>query len=220
MGRMFDFQGTDTEYIEFLESELLKASSTPPLAERSESSCKLQFVKYQPDPSGPQLTPWQRQLQSFISSIPRDEREWNQARYNAGISTMAKNRQAICFLMAKLPITSLNGIQPKIECHKADVIDRGFQYGQYVLACADQSQFVQRVVRFQSLVFVSYCSVLIYLGHCKERVYDMMRGCINSNTTDANLDTYRSGCIWVNQCMARLLKNGWGHKSWEIFLLS
>ena len=77
MGRMFSFQGTNTEYIEFLKSKLLKASLTPPQALHRESLCKLQFIKYQPDPSGPQLTPWQRQLYSFILEILRGESEWN-----------------------------------------------------------------------------------------------------------------------------------------------
>jgi hypothetical protein len=218
---MFSFQGTDTEYIEFLESKLLKASLTPPQALHRESSCKLQFVEYQPDPSGPQSTPWQKQLHSFISEILRVKSQWDKARDKAGMPTIEMNRQAICFLMAKSPVTTLNGsIQPKIECHEADLIDRGLHYGQYVFACVGQSEFFQRVVQFQSLIFVSYCCVLIHIGRSKDGVYNMMQQCINSQIKYATLDVYRYGCIWVNQCMAQLLENGWGHRSWEIFLLS
>jgi hypothetical protein len=43
---MFSFQGTNTKYIEFLKSKLLKVSLTLPQALHRESLYKLQFVKY------------------------------------------------------------------------------------------------------------------------------------------------------------------------------
>ncbi|KAJ5378937.1 hypothetical protein N7509_012056 [Penicillium cosmopolitanum] len=48
----------------------------------------------------------------------------------------------------------------------------------------------------------------------------MMRCYFTVNSNDDTLAGYRWGVMRVNRCMAALLANGWGHKSWEIFLLA
>jgi hypothetical protein len=47
----------------------------------------------------------------------------------------------------------------------------------------------------------------------------MMRRYIVRNNNDATLEAYRRGVVWIHRCIAELLAKGWGHKSWEIFLL-
>jgi hypothetical protein len=48
---------------------------------------------------------------------------------------------------------------------------------------------------------------------------DAMRRYTGLDQDDQTLEKYRHGALWVNRCVAALLANGWGYKSWEIFLL-
>ncbi|KAL4931887.1 uncharacterized protein BDV17DRAFT_255532 [Aspergillus undulatus] len=100
-----------------------------------------------------------------------------------------------------------------------DLVLRACKYGTFISTCADEGNFASRVTEYQKLIFTSYCTVLIHAGNSKETVYSMMRQYINKNSDDKTLDYYRYGALWVNRCIASLLRNGLGHRSWEIFLL-
>lgn len=56
-------------------------------------------------------------------------------------------------------------------------------------------------------------------GVPKAMTNDMMKRYTGQDQGDQTLEKYRHGALWVNRCAAALLENGWGYKSWEIFLL-
>jgi hypothetical protein len=245
MPRLFDFQGTDSDYIKFLESKLLEAkiipsSSTHLNPRRSKStlaplkeSSKFQFVICKPklnqiprSPQPPTLPKWRKLLYDFIGSIPVGEEKWKAARCDAGIYTMKSNRQAIQLMLGRetesiFPSQNqLSAQAPIIQpADNEQLISRACKYGKFISAFAGGGNFALRVAEYQKLIFTSYCIVLLKAGNTKETIYSMMREYINKNFDDKTLERYRSGALWVNQCIATLLRYGWGHRSWEIFLL-
>ncbi|KAJ5981134.1 hypothetical protein N7481_008432 [Penicillium waksmanii] len=99
-----------------------------------------------------------------------------------------------------------------------EMVMRGCRYGRFVVHCEEDGQFAMRIAKYQQLVFVCYCTVLIFVGNSKDTVNWMMRQFI-SDSDNKNLEKYRSGCLWVNRCVVELLKRRWGYKSWELFML-
>lgn len=249
MSRLFNFEGCDAEYIRFLESKLLESQrilvhdsnsslgapvAPQPNQNAEQDTPEIQIVLYEPKLDktranfGQRTVPkWKKQLKEFISSIPR-EKDWGCARYNAGIYTIQRNRWAIQLMLGRTTesifpsqdalAAGLPSIQPADNENK-ELILRGCKYGKFISACADEGNFALRVTEYQKLIFTSYCAVLMHAGNSKETVYSMMRQYINKEYDDKTLDNYRYGAVWVNRCIAFLLKQGWGHRSWEIFLL-
>lgn len=241
MSRLFDFQGNDSDYIKFLESKLLEARTATSSARRSsitshqaspttQNSSKIQFVIVKPKLSQIRRSPptpakWKTQLNDFINSIPSDN-DWEVARCDAGIYTIQKNRRAIQLMLGRQTeaiFSSQNHLHPQIPSilptDNEGLILRACKYGTFISTCADEGNFASRVAEYQKLIFISYCTVLIHAGNSKQTVYSMMRQYINKTSDDKTLDYYRYGALWVNKCIASLLKNGLGHRSWEIFLL-
>ncbi|OQD86923.1 hypothetical protein PENSOL_c082G01054 [Penicillium solitum] len=64
-----------------------------------------------------------------------------------------------------------------------------------------------------------YCVVMMRAGVPKAMTNDMMKRYTGQDQDNQILEKYRYGALWVNRCAAALLENGWGYKSWEIFLL-
>lgn len=98
-------------------------------------------------------------------------------------------------------------------------IKRDYHYAQFLGQCTDNLSFIASVFAFQKLIFVRDCVVMMKCGISKETANTMMRCYFTVNSNDDTLAGYRWGVMRVNRCMAALLANGWGHKSWEIFLL-
>ncbi|KAJ5549935.1 hypothetical protein N7461_004633 [Penicillium sp. DV-2018c] len=242
--RVFPFEGSDEEYINYLESMLLEAqirlqtSSRPSHQSRQSPTnprsgqrhfinlSDRSFIKvpnqrrFVQQPRTPQ---WEREFNKFLSSIPNAQK-WSEAREATGFASVEKNRLAIQLLLGR-PASS----EASVDAHHReipslrpaddqDMIVRGCDYGRFVIRCEDDGKFAVRVAKYQQLVFVCYCTVLIHVGNSKDTVNWMMRQFI-SDSDDKNLERYRSGCLWVNRCIADLLKHRWGYKSWEIFML-
>ncbi|KAJ6116207.1 hypothetical protein N7523_005526 [Penicillium sp. IBT 18751x] len=169
------------------------------------------------------LSQWEKDLKSFLASISTAQ-EWNDARKAAGFATIDKNGLAIQLLLGtslgfSSDLGSYEGeatpFQPQDDI---ELITRGCQYGRFVARCADDAEFAIRIAKYQQLVFVCFCTVLIFVGNSEDTINWMMRQFI-SDSDSKNLRKYRSGCLWVNRCIVKLLEHRWGYKSWEIFML-
>ena len=240
--RVFPFDGSDLEYIQYLESMLLNSQSllNPSRSNAHQPSPRPRsghqnFInlsgrsfansrnKKNPSKSPTVLVQWERDLKKFLSSISRAGK-WDDAREAAGFATIDKNKLAIQLLLGR-PTSSFSNLElydgeakPLQPLDDAEMIMRGCHYGRFVARCEDDGKFTVRIAKYQQLVFVCYCTVLLFVGNSKDTINWMMRQFI-SDSDDKNLEKYRSGCLWVNKCIVELLKHRWGHKSWEIFIL-
>lgn len=240
--RVFQFEGGDLEYIQYLESRLLKAEnllSSSPLGRRAlpskPSSGQQNFINLSDSSfnnnrvqkrttrlsTGPPQ--WEKELTRFISSITPAVK-WGDSRKATGFATINKNRLAIQLLLGRIT-SSVTDLEPDHEVTMSlqssddtELVMRGCRYGRFVIHCEEDGQFAMRIAKYQQLVFVCYCTVLIFVGNSKDTVNWMMRQFI-SDSDNKNLEKYRSGCLWVNRCVAELLRRGWGYKSWELFIL-
>lgn len=238
--RLFPFHGDDQEYIAFLECELINAQWVGlmefpmPLrhgtTHEPSPSDDLQIVQYTPHPprgssqSSERAEPyWKKQLHAFISALPAKS-NWSEAREKAGIDTPVRNQLALRLMLghtnaaAFRPIKETTMLSHMLPTENRDLVLRGYHYAHFIDRCANDLSFTASVVSFQSLIFVSYCVVMIRSGISKETTNNMMRRYIVRKNDDMTLEGYRRGVVWINRCMAALLANGWGHKSWEIFL--
>ncbi|KAI2669766.1 hypothetical protein CBS147355_9691 [Penicillium roqueforti] len=183
------------------------AASGEQTVQGTPSTNSIQFVQYTPKGSRARSVksergdlPWKRQLDGFISALPT-EKTWGEARKKAGIDTPVKNQLAVRLMLGHTNHTTFRSVRKTLTISGAiisqdhDLVWRGYQYTQFIDRCTGDLSFKTSVVSFQNLIFVSYCAVLI------------------------TLEGYRRGVVWINRCIAALLANGWGHKSWEIFLL-
>ncbi|KAJ5775824.1 uncharacterized protein N7511_000835 [Penicillium nucicola] len=239
--RIFDFHGDDQAYINFLECQLISAQwaslmdfpnpAGEVVMQEPPSTSSIQFVQYTPSfpPARSQTVergepPWKRQLDDFISALPT-EKTWDEARERAGINTLNKNQMAVRLMLGHTNPLAFRSAQDTamisrtLPSENQDLVERGYQYAQFIQYCLGDLDFKKSVVSFQSLIFASYCTVLIQVGVSKATTNDMMRQYIDRNNDDSTLEGYRRGVVWINRCIAGLLANGWGHKSWEIFLL-
>lgn len=215
--------------VTYLENELRTAQSQ--LA--GIRSKRIQFVPFNAQPTrasqgSPQQTgsspTWKKQLDSFISAIP-SENQWDEQRKKAGIDTPARNQLAMKLILGLIHPTSFvdtNNIA--LISHTAltednGLLTRGYHYAAFITSCEDDRNLTMSVVAFQKIIFVSYCVVMLAAGISKQVTNDMMRYYFKRNNDDKTLERYRHGATWVNKCVVALLANGWGHKSWEIFLL-
>jgi hypothetical protein len=99
-----------------------------------------------------------------------------------------------------------------------DMVIRGCNYGRLANDCTSNGRLAILVGKFQRIIFISYCTVLLAMGTSRVTVNWMLRQYI-SDSDDKNLERYRFGCLWVHRCISQLLGLGWGYKSWELFVL-
>lgn len=162
-------------------------------------------------------------MTKFVSSIPADD-VWETHRKNCGFEDGTSNRLAIQLLLG-IPAKShpaLGSTEVKVPALSSqddpDMIQRACKFGHQLVNYSANKRFVILVSKYQKLVFICYCIVLLADGNSKETVNWMMREYI-SDSNDKNLERYRLGGMWVNRSIVRLLSQGWGYKSWELFML-
>lgn len=242
--RLFNFQGNDDEYIRFLEAQLItvqplfgvpepSALALEPSQNVGASTDSFRFVEYMPQLAGHTQRPvpdresvkWKKQLAKFVHAIPISETQWNQARKRAGIDTVFRNQEALKLILGHSGPAVFHENQDNIvipsslPTNYGHLITRGCQYGSFIARCAHDRNFAVRVVAYQNIIFCSYCVVMMRAGVPKAMKNDMMKRYTGQDQDDQTLEKYRHGALWVNRCAAALLENGWGYKSWEIFLL-
>jgi hypothetical protein len=166
---------------------------------------------------------WETELAKFVSSIPAED-EWETKRADFGFRTVESNRLAIQLMLGASAVTTTLPGNNNIEVpflspeDNTDMILKACRFGQLANNCTANGRFAILVGKYQKLIFICYCTVLLHVGNSKQTINWMMRQYI-SDSDDKNLERYRLGCLWVNRCISRLLGQGWGYRSWEIFLL-
>lgn len=244
--RKFKFPGTDTEYIEYLEQQLIRIQShlspdgTSPrefvhMNDDGSAASRIEFIECTPElirnqrhPHEKEIPKWKKKLNKQLHSFVEDvlaATQWELARRKAGIDTPTRNRTALKLILGhggaaifpkEYGITVLPPISPT---EPRELVVRGCQYGNFIVHCDKDQVFAARVAAFQKLVFCSYCVVMLRAGVSKKATNDMMRQYTGEKKDDLTLEKDRHGAVWANRCMSALLENGWGHESWEIFLL-
>jgi hypothetical protein len=174
-------------------------------------------------PGQTRVPQWQKELDRLTRNILSGE-TWTERRERCGFSTVESNRFAIQLMLGRGTQAVLSSRTHGVEVpcllppDNSDMILRGCQYGLVANNCAASGRLTILVGKYQKLIFVCYCTVLLSLGNSKDTVNWMMRQYI-SDSDDKNLERYRLGCLWVNRCVSSLLRLGWGYQSWEIFVL-
>ncbi|EGC41935.1 conserved hypothetical protein [Histoplasma capsulatum var. duboisii H88] len=189
--RLWDFHGSDAEYIAMLESKLLDAecrlsvqACTSCLSSNS-TSCSTtspgdltihepEFVYYHPARDRQKnekrkqrgTTRWRVDLNNFLGLIPSMDK-WAQKRIDTGFSTVEKNRIAIQILLGRstegIFMSEDTGCElPKLKStDKQSMIARGCSYGSLSQQAREHGIFTMLLAKFHQLVFISYCTVLL-----------------------------------------------------------
>jgi hypothetical protein len=162
---------------------------------------------------------WRSEMNRFIASIPTPE-EWANKRVVCGFSTLGSHHNALQLMLgAQINDSTTNtDVLWPMPADSSDAVMRGCNYGRMANHSISSGRLAVLVGKYQKLIFIGYCIVLLSLGTSKDTVNWMMRQYI-SDSNDKNLERYRLGCLWVNRSISRLLKLGWGYKSWEVFVL-
>ncbi|KAJ5389782.1 uncharacterized protein N7496_000850 [Penicillium cataractarum] len=247
--RVFPFKGPDRAYIDYLERRLVTAlsslrldqgglSAPAPYASHAHNlstggyqfiECNPQAAKQaQPDKPATPAT-WSKQFHNFLKALPT-EAGWLEARRRAGVDTPVRNQNALKSILGNAGVVIFHGQYPspgyqipslpsRLPTDSEMLVVRGYQYGNFVSHCGQDRDFAETVATFQDLVFCSYCEVMIKAGVSLQVTNDTMRQYTGADKSDLTLERYRRGAVWANRCMAALFENGWGHRSWELFLL-
>ncbi|KAJ5900239.1 uncharacterized protein N7473_004309 [Penicillium subrubescens] len=188
--RAFDFEGDDAQYIKHLESLLL--SVQPPLNSRLGKLGPVANA-LEPPPSSIQFIEWKPDHTS-LQVNPMWMKQLNA--FIEGIPVQDQWREA----RVKAGI---------------DTPDRNQHALKLILGHVGPAIFHDEYeTTAQAPVLPTESRDLV------DTTNDTMRRYTGRDQKDHTLAKYRNGAVWVNRCMVALLKNGWGHKSWEIFLLN
>ncbi|EDN04033.1 predicted protein [Histoplasma mississippiense (nom. inval.)] len=140
--------------------------------------------------------------------------KWDQRKREAGFNDVANNQAAIRILLGGSPAVNLivkndsaRGDPLELPTlNPADnkgMISHACWYGRLSIETELNAVFSSLVFRFQKLVFINYCIVLLYMGNSVETIDWMMRRYI-SDSSSKNLQRYRRGCARRPHLYARL----------------
>lgn len=217
--RLFPFVGSDKAYIAFLENQFINPQWTgfmgfdkslvngATIDEVSQAD-GLEIVQYAPGLSHSKVSEtavprWKKELFTFISALPT-EGNWQESREKAGINEPHKNWLALRWLLGYPNTPTPHTVEapatrvPVLHTEDQALVLRGHYYAEFMQHCTNDISFTTSVVSFQS---------------------HLMRRYFSRKNDDQTLEGYRRGSVWVNRCASELLVHGWGHKSWELFLL-
>lgn len=162
-----------------------------------------------------------RELRNFIGDVTKNA-HWTKKKKELGLSIPEINRDVIHTLCGRSLTSNLRDVSnlyPNEDPSEySALIMRGCDYGALTKDRKLQGNLLLHIAKYQQLIFVSLCVVMLEIGTPIHSVDWMMRRYI-SDTSPANLRRLRYGCKWVNRCMSKLLERNWGFSSWEAFLL-
>lgn len=162
-----------------------------------------------------------KELRHFIEDITTNTR-WIKKKKELGLSRLEINQDTIHALCGRPLNSNLrdeSNLYPNEDpSEHSALIMRGCDYGALTRDRKLQGDLLLHIAKYQQLIFVSLCVVMVEIGTPINSVDWMMRRYI-SDTSSANLRRLRYGCKWVNRCMSKLLERNWGFLSWEAFLL-
>ncbi|EDN09484.1 predicted protein [Histoplasma mississippiense (nom. inval.)] len=128
--------------------------------------------------------------------------KWDERKKEAGFNDVANNQAAIRILLGGSPENnrivkndSARG-DPLPTLNAADnkeMIYDACSYGRLSIETELNAVFSSLVFKFQKLIFINYCIILLYMGNSVETIDWMMRRYI-SDSSSKNLKRYRRGC--------------------------
>ncbi|GFF96247.1 hypothetical protein IFM53868_08441 [Aspergillus udagawae] len=246
--RLFPFAGDDAQYISFLEDVIQRsglvgstgltmvpegtsslassgpACHTPPPSE--DEGCQtpeeLQIIPYSPEKKSGQVSngissqPNQqrrdRELVDFVSQIPNI----NQLDLRIKELGLGDNRIVISSAVGAFTKDGTNSGNFPISTSPALLA-----LCKYALATNqshEEATLHKRLSRFQELIFLCLCDVVMKSGEPKEKIHEIMSLHL-SNYSWQYLDRLLCGSRWVNRCIIELSETAWGLRSAEIFIL-
>lgn len=162
-----------------------------------------------------------RELRLFIGDITEHGR-WAEKKKKLRLCDPETNKKVIKLLCGRPSCPAVceeSDLYPeKYPPGKKELILRGCDYGKLAKQTRLQGNLVINLAKYQQLIFVSLCVVMLETGVPRDVVDWMMRLFI-SDKAPSTLRRLRAGCTWVNRCVSRLLDRNWGFQSWEMFLL-
>ncbi|PYI08865.1 hypothetical protein BO78DRAFT_468122 [Aspergillus sclerotiicarbonarius CBS 121057] len=227
--RLLPFEGTDDEYIIYLETELLKVRQHQQSTRESETEnghpkasrilhilyfnpiddkfsdkppvLRHRSVTYSPRPAHPsghqKPKQWEKEMHAFLSNLGGLD-DWMQIKARYQLQTTQDNEQAIKFLLGRSEGLELQGgrteAPPLMSQDNKDLIARGCKYAARAEVLGRHGHRMVLLGKFQQLIFVSYCQVMIYIGNSKDTIDWMMRRYI-SDSDVINLERLRNGAI-------------------------
>jgi hypothetical protein len=160
-----------------------------------------------------------KELRNFIDDLRGDSR-WGNKKKELGLSRPEINKntiKALCGQPVNSSLRESNLYPNEYPKEPSPLIIRGCNYGAITKDTKLKGNLLLHIAKYQKLIFVSLCVVMIGVGTPTDTVDWIMRRYI-SDTSRSNLQRLRSGCKWVNRCMSKLLET-WGFLSWEAFFL-
>lgn len=247
--RRFSFQGSDAQYIDFLEQRLLSLVETNvvhvqpdshstshgrqpntrrPSLQNSEQTNELSIISYNPKSATKNLTKLprsQKHIDNLLNTIP-DATVWTQWRKDNGFHTAEQNRYVI------LSLTSTQAVEldrlSRLPSAIADIdipervgewVRTSYAYASQNLTLEEKGKIAAKLSAFRQIILVSTCVVMLSVGISVRVVDSILRTCVKA-TEPRQLERYRHAACWVNKCIQHLSAEGWGHRSTEIFFLS
>lgn len=153
-----------------------------------------------------------KELRYFVKDVTRSAR-WIKKKEELGLFHPEINRETIQMLYGRRLTTNLrdeSNLYPNENPSEHNtLIMRGCEYSALTKDRKLQGNLLLHIVKYQQLIFVSLCVVMLKTGISIETVEWIMRRYI-SDTSSANLRRLRYRCQWVNGCMSKLLDRNWG----------
>lgn len=198
---------------------------TPPPSDNEEraTSEQLQIIQYEPtkakkdDRIRVTKERWRTELDSLLSPFPSiDALELKAEEMGLGDNQIVVSSLVDGFALYKNVADAANG--EAFATFDPDALGALRRYALFTKKSSDEARLFWCLAKFQDLIFVSFCDVVLGIGESKNRVHEVMRLYI-SDSEGQNLDKIISGARWVNSCIVNLCQTAWGFRSPEVFVL-
>ena len=228
--RRFPFNGSNTEYIKYLENRLTAAIGSGSLPQPfqfhdtgqqsdeqisssyvSDPKQQTPFIIWEPDEeSSEPLERWKLQLKQLIKDIPVITK-WAEQREKYGLNTIQDNQRVIDLLLGKPDGTKKTKIEtvPFIPTSSSITtwVANSYTYACQTANLEKKSQLDLTIARFRRIIVASGCDIMWKMGVLVDDIDRIMKASV-SDTGYRNLEAHRRGARWINKCIPELSTNG------------
>ncbi|KAJ5974757.1 hypothetical protein N7481_008464 [Penicillium waksmanii] len=157
---------------------------------------------------GPKLR-WQTEMDNFLSKIPLLSK-W--AHHQPSLKDKVPE-----FVQGRTFSVKLSGDPSQVSLSEVSVLPNLAKFCDFAVSTNPNGGFYRKVACFRELVFVSFCNVVLKMGHDEADVHKIMRNYSGSKADEKHLRKLIAGAKWANRAIFALSKTCWGSKSWEVF---
>ncbi|OJD21850.1 hypothetical protein ACJ73_06808 [Blastomyces percursus] len=136
---------------------------------------------------------WKTEANKLLASIPTTDK-WKERKKNTGFNDVANNRVAIRILLGAPPkgklIVKKDGARgdpfelPTLKpTDRKSMISDACGYGRFSIETELNAAFSSLVSKYQKLIFINYCIVLLSTGNSTETIDWMMRRYISDSSS-------------------------------------